>query len=444
MNSVTQFPQPTLAKSSGTIAGFQRIFEYAPYPVACCSSQGLIIEMNSAFRRCLDPELARRPFLHLGDILSLPDRGAAECLVRDLFASNFSSLRTGDHPPGSSQVSFGWTAWRLPGIGDDPSYALLTADHGQEKQIQVAAEENLLQAQRWEAVGRLAGGVVHDFNNLLTGVMLYTDLLLSSFDPRDRRRRYAEEIRSAIVQASGLVRQLLVFARPQKIQVLPLSLNQVAQDMQDLLTRLIGENIALEFKLDPNLGMLKMDRAQAQQIVLNLVLNARDAMPNGGRIVVESSNCGFQGVAGSLGMQQASAFPCVMFAVADNGCGMDENTRRHLFEPFFTTKNSGRGTGLGLTTVRNSVATNRGLIDVESEPGRGTRVMVLLPRSSDCSSPKFPDGIRSRSHPSSVQASPLPAPATGLSERDLSETELRKTELRKTELSQEVKKETLL
>ncbi len=242
-------------------------------------------------------------------------------------------------------------------------------------------EEGQLQAQRWEAVGRLAGGVVHDFNNLLTGVMLYCDLLLSSLDARDRRRRYAEEICSAIVQGSGLVKQLLVFARPQATPVRTLCLNEIARAMHDLLVRLIGENIALELRLDPDLGEATIDQAQAQQILLNLVLNARDALPNGGRITLETSNCKFQPVAGTVSPTGLPAFPCVLLVVGDNGYGMDAATRERLFEPFFTTKNAGQGTGLGLTTVRSIVTTNRGLIHFESEPGRGTRVLILLPRA---------------------------------------------------------------
>jgi len=244
----------------------------------------------------------------------------------------------------------------------------------------VSEEESILQTQRWEAVGRLAGGVVHDFNNLLTGVMLYCDLLLSSLDARDRRRRYAEEIRSAIVQGTGLVKQLLVFARPQATPVRTLSLNEIAREMHDLLTRLIGENIRLELRLDPELGAVTIDQAHAQQIFLNLVLNARDALPNGGRITVETSNCRFQPVAGTV--NGLPAFPCVLLVVSDNGHGMNAETRQRLFEPFFTTKNAGQGTGLGLTTVRSIVTTNRGLIHFESEPGRGTRVMIVLPRAS--------------------------------------------------------------
>jgi two-component system, cell cycle sensor histidine kinase and response regulator CckA len=212
--------------------------------------------------------------------------------------------------------------------------------------------------------------------------MLYCDLLLSSLAPRDRRRRYADEIRSAVVQATGLVRQLLVFARPQATSASLLSLNEIAGAMHNLLTRLIGENIALDLRLDPELAVVKIDQAQAQQIFLNLVLNARDALPNGGRITVETSNCRFQPVAGTTTPICPPAFPCVLLVVGDNGHGMNAETRQRLFEPFFTTKNAGKGTGLGLTTVRSIVTTNRGLIHFESEPGRGTRVMILLPRAS--------------------------------------------------------------
>jgi two-component system, cell cycle sensor histidine kinase and response regulator CckA len=260
------------------------------------------------------------------------------------------------------------------------------------------SDEALLQMQRWEAVGRLVGGVVHDFNNLLTGVMLYCDLLLSTLDPIDRRRRYATEIRSAILQGNGLVKQLLGFAKPQTHQVRSLSLNQIIVGMQELLSRLIGANIALDFRLDPDLGLLRIDPAQAQQIILNLVLNARDAIPNGGCIVVETSNCKFQTVAGTLpSKHEAKFFPCVLLQVGDNGEGMDAKTRQRLFEPFFTTKVSGRGTGLGLNTVRSIVSTNGGLIHVESEPGHGTRVLILLPRASQSTEAVFLDTASSHS-----------------------------------------------
>jgi signal transduction histidine kinase len=317
------------------------------------------------------------------DLFPLSNRAAAESGLSDLFNFNLESIDLEWNSGVPSSMPSRWTGWRVPPTGNEPAQAILMDKAGRSALSPVPIEESLLQAQRWEAVGRLAGGVVHDFNNLLTGVMLYTDLLLSSIDPRDRRRRYADEIRSAILQATGLVRQLLVFARPQKVQAKALGLNQIAQSMKDLLGRLIGENIHLEFRLDPDLGLIRMDQAQAQQIILNLVLNARDAMPDGGKVVLETSNCRFQSVAGStLCDHAASAFPCILLTVADTGCGMDENTRQHLFEPFFTTKTAGKGTGLGLTTVRSIVTTHRGLIHVDSEPERGTRVMILLPRTS--------------------------------------------------------------
>jgi two-component system cell cycle sensor histidine kinase/response regulator CckA len=355
--------------------------------VARCNPQGVIVEMNPAFERTLDRSVASRRSLRLCELVLPQDREKTESLLRDLLASRRDRIDIEAGGAGPGQSSAQWTAWRQPGCAGEPDHALLFAEPNP-----IPAEEGLLQTQRWEAVGRLAGGVVHDFNNLLTGVMLYCDLLLSSLDARDRRRRYADEIRSAVVQAAGLVRQLLVFARPQATPARLLCLNEVARGMRDLLTRLIGENIALDLHLDPELGVVKIDQAQAQQILLNLVLNARDALPDGGRITVETSNCRFQPVAGIMmagGM--VPAFPCVLLVVGDNGRGMDAETRQHLFEPFFTTKNSGQGTGLGLTTVRSIVTTNRGLIHFESEPGRGTRAMILLPRAFPSADPNLLD-----------------------------------------------------
>jgi two-component system, cell cycle sensor histidine kinase and response regulator CckA len=293
-------------------------------------------------------------------------------------------------------------SFRANGGGDQDHTPLIAQEDAQRDDPFTAATEEQLQNQRWEAVGRLTGGVVHDFNNLLTGVMLCCDLLLSSMDTGDRRRRYADEIRGAIVQASGLVRQLLVFARPQSESAHPLLLNEIAAGMGDLLTRLIGENIVLDLHLDPELGLVQLDQAQAQQILLNLVLNARDALPEGGRITVETSNCNFQPLANS---KSQTAFPCVLLAVGDNGCGMNSETRRRLFEPFFTTKNDGKGTGLGLATVHSIVTTHRGLIHFDSEPGQGTRVMILLPRALQPSDPEFCETTPRSSETAALQQS---------------------------------------
>lgn len=235
------------------------------------------------------------------------------------------------------------------------------------------------QAQRLEVVGRLAGGIAHDFNNLLTGVLLYCDLLLASLEPGHMARKYADEIRKAGFQASGVVRQLLGVARPTNCPPRLLSLNEVAEGMRNLLTRMIGEQIELKFRLDPNVGLVKMDPSQTQQILLNLVLNARDAMPHGGLIIVETGNCKVQILPDAMNSNNcAQALPCALFVVSDTGQGMDASTRAHLFEPFFTTK-AEKGTGLGLATVHEIVTTNGGMIFVDSAPAQGTRVSVLLP-----------------------------------------------------------------
>jgi len=380
MNTAIPSTWSRLSPEESTRTAFRAIFEQAPVAAARCNPEGMIVEMNHAFRRALDCDLANRRSLRLCELVRPQDRDQTEALLCDLLAARRDCIAIAAGHTGAM-----WTAWRQPGETGEPDHALLIAESTPET---VPAEENLLQKQRWEAVGRLAGGVVHDFNNLLTGVMLYCDLLLSSLDARDRGRRYADEIRSAISQATALVRQLLVFARPQAAPARLLSLNEVAGAMQDLLSRLIGENIQLHLHLDPELGVVRIEPTQVQQLLLNLVLNSRDALPNGGRITIETSNCRFQPVAGAMPSGAPPAFPCVLLVVSDNGHGMDAATRQHLFDPFFTTKNAGQGTGLGLTTVRSIVTTNRGLMHFETEPGRGTRVMILLPRSSPAADPQ--------------------------------------------------------
>lgn len=282
------------------------------------------------------------------------------------------------------QRCFGFLSELFPRkVGAMSAAAKSTWTHGQ---LPSQVDQRLLQAERLEAVGRLAGGVAHDFNNLLTGVLLYCDLLTATIEPGHRARKYADEIRKAGMQASGLVRQLLALSRPPNFQPKLLSLNEIAEGMRDFLTRLIGENIDLTFQLDPNLGLIHVDPTQAQQILLNLVLNSRDAMPHGGKISVETRNCRVQVLSDSgLGATSHACLRCALFAVADDGQGMDASTRAHMFEPFFTTKTD-KGTGLGLATVHEIVTSNGGLIHVSSQPAQGTRVSVLLPLAPEISS----------------------------------------------------------
>src|SRR5258708_5347688 len=250
MNTATPFPWPELSPAENTRTTFRAIFEHAPVPVARCNPQGVIVEMNPAFVRTLNRGVAGRRSLRLSELVSPQDRDTTESLLRDLLASRRDSIGIDAGGAGPDQASAKWTAWRQPGCAGEPDHVLLIAE---QPSAAVPPEEGLLQAQRWEAVGRLAGGVVHDFNNLLTGVMLYCDLLLSSLDVRDRRRRYAEEIRSAILQAAGLVRHLLVFARPQATSPCLLSLNEVALAIPDLLTPLFRETITLHPPPPPSL-----------------------------------------------------------------------------------------------------------------------------------------------------------------------------------------------
>ena len=248
-------------------------------------------------------------------------------------------------------------------------------------------ERQLQEAHKMEAIGRLVGGVAHDFNNLLTGMVLCSELILAGLEKNHRLRRFAEEIRKAGEQGAGLIQQLMAVARQQVVEPRLLSLNEVVSDVRNLLTRLIGENIELVAELADDLGLVKMDPAQVQQIILNLVLNARDAMPDGGRVTVSTRNSSGPGRNGN---QFSDAW--ITLTVGDTGCGMDEKTRSRLFEPFFTTKKPGQGNGLGLATVLRIVTHEGGTIEVESETGKGTRMVVHLPRvGADTHPPDIPE-----------------------------------------------------
>jgi len=262
-----------------------------------------------------------------------------------------------------------------------------------EVSARIRLEEQLRQAQKMESVGMLAGGIAHDFNNLLTIISGYSHMMAASLSSDDRNRSAAEQVIKASDRAAALTKQLLSFSRRQVAQTSVLDLNSVVQGMLPMLNRIIGEHIRLRIAPGPQLGRIRADSGEIEQIIMNLVVNARDAMPNGGNLWIETGNTELDQLYMARHME-ARPGRYVMLAVTDSGIGMDVATREKIFEPFFTTKDEAHGTGLGLSMVYGIAKRARGAIDVYSEPGKGTSVKVYLPRAEGSEPLPLPETVQ--------------------------------------------------
>jgi two-component system cell cycle sensor histidine kinase/response regulator CckA len=248
-------------------------------------------------------------------------------------------------------------------------------EHAKRKQL----EAQFIEAQKMEVVGQLAGGVAHDFNNVLAVIMGYSDLIMQDLDPDHPVQKYVEEVRQAARRAAGLTQQLLIFSRKQTVQPIEINLNEVVEDMEKMLHQLINENIEMTITYGENLGHIKADAGYLGQVVMNLVVNARDAMPNGGKLAIKTTGVTLDDKY-VMTHPNVHSGPYMALSVTDTGIGMTDEVKARVFDAFFTTKAAGKGTGLGLVTCQTIVRQSGGHIDIASEVGKGTTFTVYFPR----------------------------------------------------------------
>ena len=365
-------------------AYLRELHENSPLPYQFLDEQGCFIEVNGAWLKSLgykkEEVLGRNfsEFLH-------PD-------WQDHFRQNFPRFKAVGEILGvefelrKKDGSFISVSFHGKIIKDaqnrfQQTYCLFQdiSRHKQDEKQTQRLQEQLLQAQKMESVGRLAGGVAHDFNNMLGVILGHTEMMQEKLGPAEPFYAQLEEIHKAAERSAKLTRQLLAFARKQTIAPKVLDLNDAVAGMLKMVQRLIGEDIDLVWQPDGKLWPVKMDPSQLDQILANLCVNARDAIPDVGKVTIGTNNTIFDAAycADHPGFRLGEY---VMLAVSDNGCGMDEEIKSHLYEPFFTTKELGKGTGLGLATVYGIVQQNNGFINVYSEPGQGTTFKIYLPR----------------------------------------------------------------
>ncbi len=360
---------------------FRTIFEKAAYGMVTTRPDGHFLQVNPAFSHLVGYSEYELLNMRMSDIIHPGDREGTRRFLEEINAGRRQLIdleKRFVRKDGSTVWGHTTAVWLFDVNGRPVQSVVLVQDITNRKSL----EEQLQQAQKMEAVGRLAGGIAHDFNNLLTAILGHSELLLSSFEPGDRLRKDVAEIKKAGEIAAALTRQLLAFSRKQILEPRVINLNYIVGDMETMLRRVIGEDVELVTETDPNLGLVTCDPGQMEQIILNLAVNARDAMPQGGQLTIETANQELNEAYASKHVS-VKAGRYVKLTVRDTGCGMEAETKAHMFEPFFTTKIQGRGTGLGLSMVYGIVQQSEGHIDVHSELGQGTTFRIYFPRVAE-------------------------------------------------------------
>lgn len=356
---------------------FRSVVEDAPYGICRASVAGSFLQVNPALQRMLlyedEQELLRQD---LAKDVFCHDKDYQRFIHLLMSAQGIKEIEMDWKRRDGTPITVRCCGHQINDVDGIPAYFELFAEDVTERRV---LERQLRMAQKMEAIGRLSGGIAHDFNNLLGVIIGYSGVLRKALGPSNALCEHALEIEKAGQKAASLTKQLLAFSRQQVLTPAILNLNTLISDMERMLPRLLGEDIEVSLELDPTLGSVKTDQSQIEQVIMNLAVNARDAMPTGGRLKIRTANVELDH-AYKRSHPGSNVGSYVLIGVTDTGTGMDTATLAHIFEPFFTTKEPGKGTGLGLSTVYGIVKQSNGYIWVDSAPGKGSSFDIYLPR----------------------------------------------------------------